>query len=231
MISKKLTLAAALAVAACTAGVSQAVPVTSQVLHSGDVVGSSGWKVTFPTGIALAFDSTSTGANLVIEKTAAFDSLEGLDITFTQVGIPASGTITIDDESVTNVSGKPWSGFQFLLLNTLPGNAAPATFAPGQAFAGVTPPFASQTDTPDNITLGDGTLGNTDTAKWGFGADGGALVIEANPASSGEKKVLDFKEIPIVAAVPLPAAAWTGLSGLLGLGVIAGAKRVRRMMA
>jgi len=230
MKNSKLVMAAALAAVVGMAGVSQAVTVTSTVLTSGDVEG--GWRITFPVGIALAEDSGSNGVNLVLEKTAAFDSLEGLDITFTQVGTSATSTITITDESVTNVSGSAWSGFQFLLLNTLPGNAAPGVFAPGEAFAGSTPPFdGPQSDTPDDITLGGGTLGNTDTAKWGFGAAGGDLVIEANPATTGEKKVLDFKEIPIVAAVPLPAAGWTGLSGLVGLGLIAGAKRVRRLMA
>jgi len=232
MKNTKLVMAAALAAVVGLAGVSRAT--TTTVLTSGDV--ENGWRVTFPVGIALAEDDTSTSVNLVLEKTAAFDSLEGLDITFTQVSDSASSTITISDESVTNVSNSAWSGFQFLLLNTLPGNASPAAFGGGKAFNGSTPPFADQSDTADDITLSGGTLGNTDTAKWGglLTPAGGDLVIDANPATSGLKKVLDFKEIPIggvTPTVPVPAAAWTGLSGLLGLGLIAGAKRMRRLMA
>ena len=196
----------------------------ASVLKSGDTV--DGWKVTFPVGIALTNDG---GSHLTLEKMAAFDSLEGLDITFTQVKYTASSKIEITDESITNVSGQDFNGFQFLALNTLPGNAAPAALE-GNAFTGGTAPFTKQSDSADTITLSGGVLHDTDTAKWGFGANGGALVIDANPAASGMRKVFDFKEIP-VAAVPLPAAGWTGLSGLLGLGLIAHAKKIKKVLA
>jgi len=203
-------------------GTSQA----ATVLKSGDTV--AGWKITFPAGIALVDDG---GSHLTLEKAAAFTSLEGLDITFNQVSYSASSTITITDESITNVSGGPFGGFQFLLLNTLQGNASAPKFAGGLAFNGTTPPFANQTQNAagDTITLSGGSLANNDTAKWGFDPNGGDLVINANPATSGLKKVLDFKEIP-QSFIPLPAAAWSGLTGLLGLGVIGNAKRLRKLL-
>jgi hypothetical protein len=213
--------AAAFAIAAVlgTAASSQA----ATVLKSGDTV--SGWKVTFPAGIALVNDG---GSHLTLEKFAAFTSLEGLDITFTQISYSASPTITIADEAVTNVSGQPWGGFQFLLLNTLPGNAAPGKFT-GENFSD-TSPFPNQAKSDDTITMTGGVLPDGNTADWGFGAQGGDLVIAANPAATGLRKVLDFKEIPL-AAVPLPAAAWSGLTGLIGLGLIGSAKKVKKILA
>jgi len=225
---KKLAMAAAIAAVAGVAGVSHATTVTSEVLTSGDVVGN--WRIAFPVGISLIYDGgLSSAPNLVIEKNAAFDSTEGLDITFTQVSSSAAPTITITDESVTNVSGSSWSGFQFLLATDTGGT--PSAFGPGEAFNGSTPPFSTQTDSSNDIALSGGSLGNTDTAKWGFGADGGQLTIDANPGSTSSPKVFELKEIPVVTAVPVPAAAWTGLSGLVGLGLIAGAKRIKRQVA
>lgn len=218
MMSKKLSVAAAALVAAGFASSTHA----ATVLKSGDTV--DGWKITFPVGIALVDDG---GGSLTLEKAAAFDSVEGLDITFTQLAYTASSKITITDESITNVSGSAFGGFQFLALNTLPGNAAPASFE-ANAFAGGTAPFTKQTDSADTISLSGGSLANDSTAKWGFNASGGALVIDANPATSGLKKVFDFKEAP--ALIPVPAAAWTGLSGLVGLALIGNAKRVRKLL-
>jgi hypothetical protein len=225
-MNTKLTIAAAAILAAGFVSSTQAAAVLSVPVVSGNTY--DGWNITYPVGISLVSDASTGG--LVLEKNAAFDSAEGLDITFTQVSYSASPTITVTDESITNVSGAAFGGFQFLALNTMAGNAGAPTFAPGVAFAGGTAPFTTQTDSSDVITLGGGTLGNTQTAKWGFGATGGDLVIDANPASSGAKKVFDFKEIPVT-AVPLPAAAWTGLSGLVGLGLIGSAKRLRRLLA
>lgn len=223
MVSRKLGFAVAAVAASALVGVGTSHAAT--VLKSGDTV--AGWKITFPAGIALVDDG---GSHLTLEKAAAFTSLEGLDITFNQVSYSASSTITITDESITNVSGGPFGGFQFLLLNTLQGNASAPKFAGGLAFNGVTPPFANQTQNAagDTITLSGGTLADNSTAKWGFGS-GGDLSINASPASTGLKKVLDFKEIP-QSFIPLPPAAWSGLTGLVGLGVIGNAKRLRKLL-
>jgi hypothetical protein len=220
MVGKKLTLATALVVAGL-AGSSQA----ATVLSSGSQV--DGWSISFPVGISLVSDG---GPTLTLEKGAAFTNIEGLVITFTQVSYNASPTIDITDETVTNVSGQDWSGFQFIAANTLTGNAGAATLEPN-AFNNSTPPFTTQTDSPSTITLGGGVQPNLATADWGFGSSGGDLVIDANPATSGVKKVFDFKEIPVTSVIPLPAAGWMGLTGLVGLGLISSAKRMRKILA
>jgi len=229
-MKKNMILAAALAAVVGLAGVSQAVP-TSVILTSGDLVGNSGWRVTFSPGISLTYDEgLSTGPELVLEKAADFQSDEGLDIAFTQVSYSASPTISITDETLFNQSGSNWGGFQFLLRDFDNGLTSPS-FGSGPAFAGSTPPFGSQADTSNTITLGSGNLADGGTTQWGYGPTGGELTINGAPSTSGIKQVFTLKEIPVVAAVPLPAAGWTGLSGLLGLGLIAGARRVRRLMA
>ncbi|HTW94513.1 MAG TPA: hypothetical protein VMD30_06960 [Tepidisphaeraceae bacterium] len=229
---KRSIMVAAFAAVTGLAGVSMAVPVTSEVLTSGDIVGTSGWRVSFPVGIALIYDGgSSTAPDLVLQKSAAFQTDEGLDITFTQVSTSASPTITISTESVTNITGGSFSGFQFLLATDTSGT--PASFAPGAAFDDTTPPFPTQTDTSNDITLSGGTLANTLTAKWG-GSGGGALTIDSNVNSANYPRVFELKEIPIpgsVTVVPAPAAAWTGLSGLLGLGLIAGLRRMKWLTA
>lgn len=193
----------------------------ASVLTSGDVV--DGWAITFPVGIALVSDG---GDQLTLEKFAAFSTDEGLSITFLQVAPSASSNIVITDESLTNVTGAPFTGFQFLLANTLDDAKFTSSFNLDDAAENK---FTSQTVTPDDITM-TGTLANLDTAKLGFNADGGQITIAADPSHNGSPRVFDFKEIPVT-AVPIPAAAWTGLSGLLGLGMLSASKKMKKVLA
>ncbi|HTW95537.1 MAG TPA: hypothetical protein VMD30_12120 [Tepidisphaeraceae bacterium] len=225
-MSRLTKSAAALAVAAAL-GMAAHANAAATVLTSGDVV--DGWRISFPTGISLVSDG---GMQLTLEKFAAFDSLEGLDITFTQVSYSASPDITIADESITNESGKSWGGFQFLLTDTLQGMGGKSSFAQSFNLNDPSENFFTTTNlTPQDVTLGGGIQPNTYTSELGYDADGGQLVIDASPAPMCEMKVLNFKEIPIVAAVPAPAAAWTGLSGLLGLGILGSVKKLKKVIA
>lgn len=221
----------ALAAAAIAAGIFSAAGVAHAdvVLKSGDTM--DGWKVTFPAGITLSASSTGATDAFTLQKGATFDSTEGLDITFTQIDATARPMITFDTEQVTNNSGTPWSGFQFLLQNTLAGNSPAATFASADDTFKTITPFTTTTFSNDTVTLGGGTLANGATATWGAGTDGGDLVINANPAATGTK-VLDFKESPIAGTgIPVPAAGWTGLTGLVGLGLLSVRRNFRKMFA
>lgn len=222
MIRSKLSLAALAVSAAVFAGVGSAHAAT--VLKSG---GSpiDGWKITFPADVTLIDEG---GGTLTLAKAATFNSAEGLDITFTQVGTTTvSPTITFASETITNNSGSAFNSFQFLLQNTFAGSSSNAVFS-GTTFTN-TGVFTTTTPGSDTITLSGGTLANGATTNFG-GTDGGSLVINANPVTTGTK-VIDFKEIPGPGptGVPIPAAAWTGLSGLLGLGLISKIKGLKKL--
>ena len=222
-MSRFLKSAAFVLAAALLLGVSAGRANAATILHSGQTV--DGWKISFPAGVQLVSDD----GKLKLEKFAAFTNTEGFVITFTQVSYTAGSVVNFVNESLTNVSGETWSGFQHLLLNTLPGNAPDAKFT--SAF-GPTPDsfFTHVTLTDDVITHDGGLVQDTDTIKFGFGAEGGDMMIAANPATSGMKKVFSLKEVPIV-GVPLPAAVWSGLSSLLGLGLAAHGKRIKKALA
>jgi len=209
-----------------SARTSQAAP-----LPSGTTV--SGWTITYNVpGISLAIDPPAGGIQIILEKTAAFTVNTGLLITFTQSGTTGvAPQIQFINEAVTNVTGTNWSGFEFQLLNTI-GSASfsgPAgIFVPPVTGPGVN--YTSSTFSPTDITYGGSQL-NGSTSFWGTtgGVPGGSLIINTSPSTSGAPEVFTFKEIPIV--VPLPAAAWQGLGGLLGLGLIGYAKKLKKVLA
>jgi len=188
------------------------------VLTSGSTY--DGWVVTEAPGISLVVDN-ATGSTLTLEKSAVFKNDEGLLITFTQASSGAASTIDINNESITNVSGGAWSGFQFLLANSGGDATFGATFA--NPLGGGAPTVGA-----DTITYA-GTQANFATSMWGFGSDGD-LIINANPEGLGT--TFTFKEIPVTGPlVPLPAAGWQGLVGLAGLGLVAFAKNLKKLTA
>jgi len=212
---KLAAVAGITAVVGMFSGSSQA----ATVLQSGSSY--DGWVVTEAPGISLVVDNAS-GSTLSLEKTAVFSNDEGLLITFTQSSAKAASTIDINNESITNVSGGSWSGFQFLLANS----NADASFT-GSTFAnpigGAAPTVSSNT-----ITYA-GSQANFATSMWGFGS-AGDLLINANPLGLGT--TFTFKEIPVTGPlVPLPAAVWQGFGALAGLGLVAFGKSLKKVTA
>jgi len=184
------------------------------VIQSGDTV--DGWKISFPAGIAL--NTESSGSNLVLglEKFADFSNTTGLPITFTQVGFSGEATqISILNESITNSTGSSFGGFQFLLLSPLNGGQ---NFA--STFSTIAPWTTSTPGSGNSISLSGGTLVNGSTAFLGGKSSSDALVINADPVGEGLPANFSLKEIPIAGGtnpVPLPAAAWSGAFGVLGV--------------
>lgn len=196
-------------------------------------IGGSGWTATF-SDLSLVADPTQPAGQLDVEKAAVFtpsNSGEGLLITFTQTSATAASTIDFTNESITNATGTSWSGFDFILLNS---NAS-ASFetTSDSPFA---PPAGTFTtvdvtivDGNPTVAYGGGTQANLATTLWGIGPDGD-LIIDANPLGIGT--TFSFKEVPVTGPlVPLPAAAWQGLAGLLGLGLVAYGKSLKKLMA
>ena len=99
-----------------------------------------------------------------------------------------------------------------------------------------TSPFTHQVFSDNNqvLTVDGGTIpsGGFPANLWLPGATvaGGQLVIHAAPTACGTFKVFSLKEQPLI-AIPVPAAAWTGLSGLIGLSLLGAAKKARSLLA
>lgn len=218
------------------AGISALLGISSAASRGATVIsdiGGSGWTATY-SDLALVSDPNQPAGQLNVEKAATFttaDAGTGLLITFTQTSAKATPLIDFTDESVTNVTGQTWSGFDFILLNSN-GNASFATGAntPFAAPAGIfTTEDSTTLDGNPAVVYSGGTQANLATSLWGIGADGD-LIIDADPLGVGTS--FTFKEVPVIGGggpdntpVPLPAAVWQGLSGLAMLGLIAVAKR------
>jgi hypothetical protein len=197
----------------------------ASVVKSGDEV--DGWTVTFGPGISLVNDGYG---QLTLEKFAILspsDYKKGVLLNFTQASSAPSSTISIATETVTNESGVTWTGFQNILSSPL--STGSATFASDFDSTDISP-FTKAVTTPDTITYSGGTLANGKTGIWGD-ASANDIVIDANPTSSGIGQGFTLKEIPIVTAIPLPSAVWSGLSGLALLAVVGVAKKARRLLA
>jgi hypothetical protein len=184
-----------------------------------ETITSDGWKMTFPDStMGASFIGltgvVADGSTLVIgEKDASFATVEPLPIVFQQVSPTAAKTIEIENEAIVNSSSTSWSGFDFVLVGnaTFPGS----TFTPPAGYTGVT-----LSSTEIDYT---GVQGAGDVSLWGL--TGNPLLI--TPSTAGGT-VFFFKEIPVSGPlVPLPAAAWQGLTGLLGLGLLAGGKSLK----
>jgi len=193
------------------------------VLQNGSTVG--GWTVTAAPGISLVVDS-ATSDNVSLEKAAVFSTTtEGLIITFTQASANAASQITFTNEAITNISGTTWSGFQFLLLDD--NNSASFVQNADSPFV---PPvgYTSVSALANSITY-TGSQANMATSMWGFGSDGD-LIIDADPLGVGT--TFGFKEIPLGGGnvpVPLPTTFWQGLVGIAGLGLVAGARKIKNL--
>ncbi|MCC7351800.1 MAG: hypothetical protein IT446_14665 [Phycisphaerales bacterium] len=218
------------------------------------VLGDSGWKAswssafdnasgTFVTLTVLAEDANS----VVLQKVAGFRDgpdqyglITPIEINFEQIRSDAKPNIVFTSEQVSNDTGTAWSGFKFIIEDGQTGTPADTQFDVDATFNGGDPfdtspfKFISATgisSSPQVITLGDGTLADGDTWLPGIGAGAGELVILGAPATDGSKRFV-FKEQPIPGnVIPLPAAMWSALSGLIGLGVFGSAKGLRRKMA
>jgi len=154
-------------------------------------------------------------------------------ITFTRTSANAK-TLVINDEAVTNHSGADWQGFRMELSSGSVGNTPNFAFTTSDGAPGIgdfkIDPFTAFTFYNNNsgLLLNGGTVKSN--ATWFPGSQSNTgLAIIANLATS---QTFSLKEIPLaVAAIPLPAAVWSGSSMLLGLGLVASRKRLAGLLA
>jgi hypothetical protein len=193
---------------------------------------SSGW--TYDVADVLAPDVNlvfirSEGNNFFFEKDATIrNASDPIVINFTRTS-PTAANLVINDEAVNNQSGVAWIGFRFVLSSGTSASGVPNyyTFAthdgsPGIGDFRIDPftTFAFENNSTE-LVLGGGTVAAG--TSWFPGAQSNTgLAIIANAASVN---TFTLKEIPV--PIPLPAAAWTGLTGLVGLALARATKHAR----
>jgi hypothetical protein len=232
----KLSLAA---VAVTVLGFTTASKAVTVPLMGTDAFGNtvnSGWVATYSDAylaagwnVSLLFRGLSAdGSQFYFEKDATFkspagDSIDGLEISFQKVD-PNAKELVINDEVLQNQTGVDWSAFQWKLAS---GGTAAFTFAAtnGPASGFDISPYTNMSfaDSNSTINFNGGTVANGSTWFAGANSATGIAIV------SGSEDSFVLKEIPV--AIPLPAAAWTGMSTLLGLGLLAAAKNAKKILA
>lgn len=237
MIAKWVTASAAAAVLGFTSFANATPRELTGVDASGNTV-SSGWtwdvSAALEPLVNLVFIRTE-GNNFFFEKDAEIQRIsDPIVITFNKVGTSAS-TLVINDEAVVNHTGQDWTGFRMELSSGSVGGTPNFAFMTSDNAAGIgdfkIDPFKTFTFADQNSTLilGGGTVANNTTWFPGAQSNTGLALV-----ASGAGATFTLKEIPITGGsvvIPLPAAAWSGMSGLLGLGAIGGFKRLRRKLS
>jgi hypothetical protein len=199
-------------------------PGTQQTYDSG---WTASWDNSFDAYIDVAVDAVR-GDSVYIEKfvnfTPAFINQQGnfinpAVITFQQRDVPSSAShIVLNDESLINNTGKDWNGFRMFLMGGASfDQAASADFSVN--------PFtlSSFTANSKELDIGGGIVANG--TVWSPGVASGALWIN----TCGSDGAFVLKEQP--QAIPLPAAAWSGISGLIGLALLGSRKKLRELVA
>jgi hypothetical protein len=185
-------------------------------------------------------NSSQTADALILKKVAFFTKQDGFGgvspivISSLRQSPTAPQFLVIDEEVVHNQTGLDWIGFQFAIEPSSTQAAfdtgATDVSPPGSGFS--ISPFTNAVFSDDNrvLTLSGGTVLSAPALPSEFtpGIASGALVIDTRANLANRLTDFVFEEQPII---PLPAAAWMGLSGLVGLGVIGYRKSVKSLLA
>jgi len=196
---------------------------------------SAGWNVTVAdvdaADVKLTFVSSSGNRFFFTKDATLRRNGDPLVISFDRVDANAK-ELVIQNENLVNASGSDWTGFRTLVSSGSNGSSPNFSFVTSDNSAGLgtfsIDPFTSFTFLNQNTELfvNGGTVAAGDTWKPGSTSGTGlAIVTSVNTATH-----FTLKEIPIGGTtnnpVPLPAAAWSGLSMLIGLGLIGTGRRI-----
>jgi hypothetical protein len=239
---KSASLAAAASLAVVAMGTSSADAGSRQL-------GNSGWTASWSSpdlDLAVDFESNDT---VYLEKFVTFressfnESGEFIDpvvITFQQTSANAKSFITLNDEIVVNKTGTDWTGFKFTLLSGADQQGQSVVFDVNKSNIGGTDgftidPFTNHDYSQGNtiLTVGGGIVnaGPVGNNVWEPGSQSGGLVIDANGSDTFVLKEQPLIGGPTPPPIPLPAAAWSGLSGLAGLALVGSRKHLRKLFA
>lgn len=216
-----------------------ALAMAAAVASAGSVaLGTSGWTANWSSDldgrISVNTDAVSDDA-VYIEKFVNFTTNDPVRILFQQTpGESAVSNIVINDEQLANRSGQDWSGFTMSLV----GVAGNATFDVAKSNVGQSggfsiDPFTSSafSDGDTVLTVGGGVVPSQPVGQnvWFPGSGAGALWTVHPTTEEGGLLSFILTEQPITSTlIPLPAAFWSGLAGLAGLGALAIGKRIRK---
>jgi hypothetical protein len=198
-----------------------------------------GWQATIPdvgdaNSIQLSFVRSANGVHYINKSATVTSNDSALVIEFVRTSATAP-TLAIGTESITNSSGADWTGFRTFVSTATAAGGTGAGFQLSADDGFNVNPFTTMSFTNNNTEMvaTGGTVANGSSFTPGSASSGGLVILSANAA---DDRFL-LKEIGLVGGnpgpgpgpvIPLPAAAWTGLSTLLGLGTLGAAKRVRR---
>ncbi len=222
---------------------------------AGNSVGwTASWNDTSDSDFVVKLVNIGTGSDRVIfKKIATFgpqrvDQATGtilpIEIVFQQTSYAAKPLLVVNSEVITNHTGLDWNAFQMTVVDGTAGTAnqayfEPSSFGPPSPFAinpftnytlGKIPGLSNSADN-QNLIVSGGVIPDGGIWHPGDGGSRGQLVINAVPVKAGAYKSFVFEEQPMSVAIPLPAAAWSGLSGLAGLVVLGAARKVRGLIA
>jgi len=238
MVLKWLKSSALLAVGCAALLITQPARAVSVELKD-NTGASSGLMYTVPdatfnaTGVKIEFQRSS-GNDFFFTKTAtvpAANLTTPIIVTFDRVtSVTTPKNLVIGQESITNSSGADWTGYRMILSSGSSGGTPNFAFNtssfPGPDFK--IDPFSTFTfvSTNTELDLAGGTVKNG--GVWTPGSTTGTgLALVTNSQTSGH---FTLKELPISTSspgpvIPVPTAAWTGLTTMLGLGLISAGKR------
>jgi hypothetical protein len=231
-----------------------AIAVNAGSAHAGSLqLGNSGWTASwspiFDNDLSLGVDFVGTDT-VFIEKHATFGEgsvnqagfIDPIVIEFQQTSSHAVPFIAIDDEQVVNKTGLNWNGFKFTILGGSTGTSQDVQFdtvktdvaPPGSGFS--IDPFTTHLYSNNNqiLEVGGGSIPSTVPNNVWFPGQGAntALYMHVSPIA-GVLREFTLKEQPTPGGhvIPLPAAAWSGLTGLAGLALMGSKKQVKRLFA
>jgi hypothetical protein len=194
---------------------------------------STGWSLDMPAGQNASLTPLRVAGNQAFfTKTATFtNATDPIILSFSRTSDTAK-QLVIGDEAITNSTGQAWTGYRMII------SAGSVGGTPNFAFVSSTElgagdfnldPFTAFKLVNNNseLQLSGGTVDIGGVWKPGSATSTGLAVVTNNSASDH----FTLKEIPIVGtvpppvAIPLPTAAWAGLSTMLGLSFIGAGKR------
>jgi len=203
---------------------------------------SAGWTISVPDAdasrVQLRFSSSSGNRFFFIKDATFTNNSDPLVLTFDKTD-PNAKDLVIQNENITNNSGADWNAFRTLLSSGSIGGTPNFSFvtsdnSPGLGDFSIDPFTTFQfLNSNTELFVNGGTV--SAGGVWRPGSTSGtglAIVTSASTATH-----FDLKEIPIAGsggggtAVPLPAAAWTGLSTMLGLCLLSGTRKLYRRIA